>query len=150
MHPSDTHSNISSSRKPSLTSQAASGTSSGLPIPTLPTLGNHYLVFRSFPQVPQPKSWSTSFLKVRMKLFSSLLCLQHHPAQGRCSRNGLTINHSGVSVWEEGQVWALQHQHRAGGVLGRMVPGQIMGYKTEVGQTSGPHLCGSATAAQLQ
>lgn len=39
----------------------------------------------------------------------------HHPAQGRCSGNGLTINHSGLSVWEEGQVWALWHQQRVGG-----------------------------------
>ena len=45
-----------SSRKPSLTSQAASGTSPGLPIPTLPTLGHYYLVFRSFPKSPNPSS----------------------------------------------------------------------------------------------
>lgn len=50
-----------------------------------------------------------------MVLFWLLLCPQHRPAQGRCSENGFTINHSGLSAWKEAQVWALWHQHGVGG-----------------------------------
>lgn len=51
-HPFDTHPISPPPRKPSLTSQAASGTSSGLPIPTLPYTGTLLPGFQVFSPSP--------------------------------------------------------------------------------------------------
>lgn len=45
------------SRKPSLIPDCAA-TSSGLPIPSLPTLGHYYLIYRSFLLFPHPNNGS--------------------------------------------------------------------------------------------
>lgn len=54
--------------------------------------GSLLLDVQDFHPLPPPQQWAMSSVRARMELFLSPLCPQNHPAQGRCSGNGLNLS----------------------------------------------------------